>query len=190
MHVESDEPARVSEARRWAHDLGFQNSSTPDVGRLLRVLAGGITRGTIVEIGTGTGEGAAWIADGLQPGVRFVTVELDPVRARVACDLFAGVAGVAVVAGDWHQLVSRSPFAMLFADGGKAKVLEPDTLIDAVAPGGLIVLDDLTPEELWPEEWRGRPDPLRDFWLHDARLLSVEVRVSPRESVILATKRG
>jgi hypothetical protein len=46
----------------------------------------------------------------------------------------------------------------------------------------------MTPEALWPEEWRGKPDPVRDFWLADPRLRAVEILTTPRTAAILATK--
>ncbi|MHC5728870.1 MAG: hypothetical protein ACYTXY_33085, partial [Nostoc sp.] len=45
--------------------------------------------------------------------------------------------------GDWRDLLIYAPFDLLFADGGKAKVTQPQTLITALKPGGLILLDDL-----------------------------------------------
>ena len=56
--------------------------------------------------------------------------------------------------------------------------------------GGLVVLDDLTPEEYWPLEWRGRPDVVREFWLNNGRLSATEVLTTPRTVAILATRIG
>ena len=64
------------------------------------------------------------------------------------------------------------------------------SFIAALQPGGMIVLDDLTPVEAWPEEWRGTPDPVRDFWLHDPRLASLEIPLTPTLAVILAARSG
>jgi predicted O-methyltransferase YrrM len=76
----------------------------------------------------------------------------------------------------------------VFADAGKAKVVEPQTLINALKLGGLIVLDDLTPEEYCPPEWQGRTDPVREFWLKDSRIAATEIRVTAKNAVILATR--
>jgi len=62
--------------------------------------------------------------------------------------------------------------------------------VEALQPGGLVVLDDLTPEEYWPPEWRGQPDVVRAFWLNDARLMATEVRTTVRTAAILATRHG
>lgn len=118
-----------------------------------------------------------------------MTIELEPQRAAVVQALLAGHANAHVLQGDWRALLQYAPFDLLFVDGGKAKRDDPAPLIGAVRPGGLILLDDPTPEEHWPPEWRGQPDPVRDFWLHDPRLAATELRVSATSAVILAVRR-
>ena len=171
-----------------ADRLRFGASCTPGVGRLLRVLAGQVRGGVVGEIGTGCGAGAAWMASALAPGAVLVTIELDGQRAAAAREIFAGVANVRVLQGDWHGLLAYGPFALLFADAADAKQHGADLLVEALRPGGLIVLDDLTPEEHWPPEWRGKPDPVRERWLNDPRLAATEVRVAPTMAVILAAR--
>lgn len=183
-------PPLVQRAMERARALGFESSSTVEVGRLLRLLASQVRQGVVGEIGTGVGVGAAWMASGLASGVSLVTVEVDPGRAAVARDLLGDCPSATVLSGDWRAILPYGPFALLFADGGKAKQHEPDALIAAMRPGGLIVLDDLTPEEHWPPEWRGTIDPVREFWLNDPRLVATELLVTPRSAVILATVSG
>jgi len=55
-----------------------------------------------------------------------------------------------------------------------------ESLLDLLAPGGLLVLDDLTPGY-------ADPDPVRELWLSHRRLLATEVQVSAREAVIVGT---
>lgn len=60
--------------------MGFENSCIPEVERLLNVLAAGVRGGTIGEVGTGCGVGAAWLDGGLATDSRFVTVEAEGCR--------------------------------------------------------------------------------------------------------------
>lgn len=115
-------------------------------------------------------------------------MEIDPERARAVRDLFAGVPNVRVLEGYWRQLLVHGPFDLLFADGSKAKEREPEALVGVLKPGGTVFLDDLTPEALWPEEWRGRADPVRQFWLHDRRLAAAEISTGPAEAAIVAVR--
>lgn len=181
-------PPLVQQAQALAARQQFPHSSLMEVGRLLRVLTGQIDAGRIGEIGSGVGVGAAWIVSALRPAATFFTIELDTGRAGLVRQLLADCPNVHALHGDWHALLAHAPFDLLFADGGQAKRNDPEPLIDALRPGGLILLDDLTPEEHWPPEWRGQTDPVRAFWLHDPRLAATELRVTATSAVILASR--
>jgi predicted O-methyltransferase YrrM len=174
---------------RRAERLGFTGSCTVEVGRLLRVLAAQCPSGTIGEIGAGCGVGTAWLAVGRLPGVPLLTVEHDAALAGETRELFVDQPNVQVIHDDWHAILDHGPFALLFADVSAAKGDEAERVLRALAPGGLLVLDDLTPTARWPPEWRGRPDPIREFWLNDPRLTATEVSVTPECAVILAVRR-
>jgi len=179
-------PPLVRQAQACARESGFTQSCTDETGRLLRLLAGQVRGGIVGEIGTGCGVGAAWIINGLASGVQFVTIELDAARAEAARALFAPFPHVTVLTGDWRALLPHEPFALLFADGGKAKEGGADDCRRALAPGGTLVLDDLTPEDRWPPEWRGQRDPVRDYWLNHPDLIAIELHTTPTSCVILA----
>lgn len=187
-HATTYAPPLVRRATELAVRMGFGNSCTPEVGRLLRCLAGGVQRGTIGEIGAGCGVGAAWIASALTPGARFVTVELDATRATATQELFTDLPNVNVIHGDWREILVNAPFDLLFADVTDAKHNDPGTVVDALRPGGLVLLDDLTPEEHWPPEWRGKPDPVREYWLNEPRLAATEILLTPRNAAMIATR--
>jgi predicted O-methyltransferase YrrM len=173
----------VERAERLARELGFTRSCIPEVGRLLRVLTPGRSR--VGEIGTGTGVGAAWIVSTLDEGASFVTVEFDEERAAAAAHLFAGLRNVRVLHGDWHRVMPReAPFDLLFYDGGGKQRPDHDgqQVVDLLEPGGLVVMDDLTPG-------RTGPDPVRAFWLGHSELVGTEILTTPGTAAILASKR-
>jgi len=189
MLTDAGEPAPpplVGAARTLAAELEFDHSCSTGTGRLLATLAACVT-GTVGESGTGCGVGTAWLRTGLRDGSRIVTVERDPARASGAAWLFAGDPAVTVVAGEWTALREHGSFALFFLDGG-GKLDGVDAVNDLVAAGGLVVMDDFTPADGWPPQYDGRPDALRIAWLTDPRFTAVEVRVSPTESAILATR--
>ena len=171
-------PPLVERALALAKRLGFERSCSEEAGRLLYVLASQRGRTRVAEIGTGCGVGSAWILAGLAPGVPFLTVELDGERARAAAELLGEDPDARVLHGDWRDLLSgEAPFDLLFADGGRAK--EQAELVGLLAPGGTLVLDDLTPGR----EVDG--DPVRELWLRHPRVACSEVQLSPRESAIV-----
>lgn len=175
-------PPLVADALEMAEQVGFERSCSLQTGRLLRALAASVQAGVIGEIGTGSGVGASWIVSDLRTSVPVVTVEIDRQLAATAERLLARTQQVRVLHGDWREILSFGPFVLLFADAAAAKQGEPETLLDALQIGGMIVLDDLTPGGT------GRPDALRDFWLTDLRVAGSEVLVREAEAVILATR--
>jgi predicted O-methyltransferase YrrM len=199
-------PPLVARAQALAQELGFTRSSRPEVGRLLRTLVAGVQAGRVGEMGTGTGVGSAWMVSALGPGGTLVTVDNDAECAAAAARLFADLPNVRVLHADSTALLAHGPFDLLFVDGGGGVKGTPDgdrqvgtsdalaPVLAAMRPGGIIVLDDLTPEAAWPTEWHGQPDPTRELWLNDPRLAAVEVIVDPsagpRSAVIVASYLG
>lgn len=183
----TDIPPLVHEAIQGAERLAFTHSCTLEVGLLLRVLAAQVRDGTIGEIGSGCGVGTAWLASGLLPHVALITVESDPVNAARVETLLTGLQNIEVLRDDWRAIIVRGPFSLLFVDGGDAKQ-HPDRLLPAMRPGGLILLDDFTPQELWSPEWRGQPDALRAAWLNRTDIIATEILVTPTSAVILAVR--
>jgi predicted O-methyltransferase YrrM len=173
-------PPLVERALELAESHGFERSCSAEAGRLLRVLAGQRGRLRVGEIGAGLGVGSAWILSALAPETRFVTVELDPVRATAVAELLAEDEHARVLQGDWADVLpAEAPFDLLFADGGGRAMKTNPSVLDLLAPGGTLVLDDLTPG-------RPGPDPVRELWLDHPRLAAIELRLSPREAAIVA----
>ncbi len=118
----------------------------PEEGQMLQFLAAIIGARRILEIGTLAGYSGIWLARGLPPGGRLVTLELDPRHAQIARQHFA-LAGVSdrveIVEGDaaasLERLGQAEPFDMVFIDANKEA--NSDYLAWSLAhvrPGGLI----------------------------------------------------
>ena len=186
-------PAIVNRAFDVSRRAGYVSFCRNETGRLLAMLAA--TRdGTMAEFGTGCGVGTAWLRSGVrgQKGsekARIVTAELDPKLAEAAAEIFRDDDQVEVLAADWSTLLDRGPYSLLFLDSGEPTEVTVDAIADLVEDGGIVVLDDFVPCELWPPITGGRVDTLREHWLTDERFTAVEVMVAPDASTIIATKR-
>ena len=152
-------------------------SSTPEVRRLLAVLAAGKRA---AEIGTAFGLGAEALASTAR---EVVTVELDPERARGAQARLGGLPNVELLVGDWAELLPpRGPFELLFMDGGgyKFDLEAASRMLELVAPGGLAVVDDMTPGY--------GPDPVRDLFFGHPEFVTVEILTTPESAALLASR--
>jgi caffeoyl-CoA O-methyltransferase len=98
----------------------------PEEGKFLQVLVAVSGARKALEIGTHGGYSGTWIARGLPPDGRLISLEVDADRAAVAEDHFhlAGLeARVEVRVGDAHMLLpdlaDESPFDFIFIDADK-----------------------------------------------------------------------
>lgn len=181
-------PAPVTRAFDVSRRSGYASFCRNETGRLLATLAATRT-GTLAEFGTGCGVGTAWLRSGIREEARILTAELDPDLAGAAAEIFVDDPQVEVVAADWSTLGDRGPFSLLFLDAKEPKNSGPDTVIDLIEPGGVVVLDDFTPCASWPPVFEGRVDVLREQWLTDERFTTVEVMVAADAAVLIAAKR-
>ena len=182
-------PVRVLAAERLAAEAGFEKSCIAEVGRLLRTAAAAKPGGVIAESGTGSGVGTAWLHSGLGDGARLVTVERDEELARRAAGVFADDPRVSVLTGDWRLLEQHAPFDVFFCDGG-GKRDDPGRVVQLLAPGGILVLDDFTPSAEWPPRFEGEVDELRLFYQTHPDLDATEVLTTATSSAVVAARRG
>lgn len=120
-----------------------------NTGRLLQMLVMLKQPDIVIEIGTLFGYSAVYIARGLPPGSRLITLEIDEQAAKLAGDnlLKAGVRDrVDIVVGDalgYLAQVTPGTVGMIFIDGDKKSY--PEYLKRSVAllePSGMLVADD------------------------------------------------
>ncbi len=124
---------------------------TPLQGKLFQVLALACGARKILEIGTMTGYSGVWLARGLAPNGKLITLEVRPDHAETARTTFteAGISDrVEIRIGSaldiLPQLVAEAPFDLIFLDADK--VHNPhylDWAIRLSRPGSLIIADNI-----------------------------------------------
>jgi len=125
-----------------------------DVGRLLKILTS-MTRGLLaVEVGTLAGYSGIWIARGLRPEGRLITIEYEPKHADFAAGQFerAGVAdrveqrrgaGIEVLTTLVEELEPGS-VDVLFLDAIKSEYTDYFRVARPLIPvGGLVIADNV-----------------------------------------------
>jgi len=154
-------------------------SSIAEVQQLLGVLAAGRR---VAEAGTAFGEGAEAMA---RTARSVVTVEIDRGRAEIAAERLGPYTNVELMVGDWLELLPpRGPFELVFLDGGgfkRAPEEHGDLVFHLLEPGGLLVMDDLTPN-------RRGSDPVR-AWAHGhTGLRAAEILTTPSTAALLVAR--
>lgn len=187
MSAPPDVPAIVLRAFDVSRRAGYVSFCRNETGRLLAALAA-TRHGTMAEFGTGCGVGTAWLRSGARAGAMILSAELDKKLAVAAQDIFEDDAQVEVLSADWSTLRTKGPFSLLFLDPSSPEDASVDSVADLVEPGGIVVMDDFAPCQMWPPISQGRVDTLRETWLTDERFTAVEVMVAPDASALIATK--
>ncbi len=145
-----DDALRASVARAEREGLPAIQIS-PLQGKLLQVLALAANARKILEIGALAGYSGTWLARGLAPGGKLITLEVSAKHAAVVRDTFAA-AGVAdrceVRVGPALEslptLASEAPFDLIFIDADKgAYPAYLDWAITLSRPGTIIVADNV-----------------------------------------------
>ena len=180
-------PQLVQASKDLAKRNDFKNCCSDEAGRLLAVLVGQITQGTVLEVGTGFGVGTSWILSALAPTVKFITVDISKEKIEATADNIKNNQAE-FICGDWKEVISKGPFQFIFADAAAAKTIEGELLFNSLNTGGMLFMDDFTPEEHFPEEWKDKPDKVREYWLNHRGLIASEIYLTPTSSAILATK--
>jgi len=182
-------PDLVAQASTNAASAGFAMSCDRDTGRLLAVLAAAVpSGGRILELGTGTGVGTAWLVHGLgaRTDVEIITVEIDQLTASAATRT-PWPAYVNLLVGDAVEVTRSSGlFDLVFADaqGGKWEGL--DNTIAALRPRGQLLVDDMTPPMFEDSNREMKTAEVRARILGHPSLTSVEIAWST--GLILSTR--
>ncbi|MFJ8039406.1 O-methyltransferase [Kitasatospora sp. NPDC096147] len=156
-------PAALAALHEAADRAGFTMSCEARTGALLAALAAARPGGRLLELGTGVGEGTAWLLEGMDEKASLVTVELDGALQAVARGQFAEDGRVSFVTADGGAWLTdyRGPlFDLVFADTWPGKFTHLDRALALVAPGGCYLIDDLLPQAGWPDGHQRAVDAL------------------------------
>jgi predicted O-methyltransferase YrrM len=147
-------PDAVSGIVGDGHALGFNMASEPKVGSLLAALAASKPRGRLLELGTGTGHGTAWLLAGMDADSTLDTVDTDAVVVAVARRHLGSDRRVNFHVIDGAEFLQQSPsrrFDLIYADAWPGKFSHLDAALSLLGQGGIYVIDDLLPQPNWPD---------------------------------------
>src|SRR5262245_18450654 len=150
----SRRPAALDEILADTSALGFNMASERKVGALLAALAASKPLGRVLELGTGTGHGTAWLLFGMGAKATLDTVDTDANVVAVARRHLDADYRVTFHIADGAEFVRQAPraeFDLIYADAWPGKFSHLDEALALLRPGGMYVIDDLLPQPNWPE---------------------------------------
>ncbi len=117
-------------------------------GAFLQMISHMIRPAAILEIGTFTGYSAICLAQGLTPGGKLITTDINPEMEDFAIPFFeeAGLKDkINMLIGDAAQIIEKlkGPFDLVFIDADKENYINYFNLVfPKVSPGGYILADN------------------------------------------------
>lgn len=147
-------PAGISDIVAETAALSFNMASEAKVGALLAVLAASKPGGRLLELGTGTGHGTAWLLSGMDATATLDSVDTDETVVAVARRHLGGDRRVTFHVTDgaaFLQTEGLQPFDVIYADAWPGKFSHLDEALSLLRPGGVYVIDDLLPQDNWPD---------------------------------------
>jgi predicted O-methyltransferase YrrM len=152
--IYATEPPQLAAIRARTSEVQFAMASEARVGALLRCLAASKPGGRLLELGTGTGIATAWLLDGMDAASTLVSVDTDAAVLQIARESLGGDPRLTLVTADGLAFLTTqttASFDMVFADAMPGKYEGLESALAVVAPGGLYVIDDMLPQQNWPE---------------------------------------
>jgi predicted O-methyltransferase YrrM len=134
--------------------LGFGMASEPKVGAFLAALAASKPGGRVLELGTGTGHGTAWLLSGMDAAATLDTVDNDAAVVAVARRHLALDRRVTFHVVDGAEFLEQSSpggYDLIYADAWPGKFSHLDAALALLNVGGIYFIDDLLPQPNWPE---------------------------------------
>ena len=135
-------------------ESGFTMASDMLTCSLLRTLACSKPGGKFLELGTGTGLSTSWILDGMDSASTIISFDNDEKVLSIADKYLGQDKRLTLIQSDGEDWVKNnigSKFDYIFADTWHGKYLLLDEVLDMLHAGGLYIVDDMLPQQNWPE---------------------------------------
>jgi predicted O-methyltransferase YrrM len=170
---------------------GFTMASEPKTGALLAALAASKPGGRLLELGTGTGLGTAWLLSGMDAASHLDTIDTDPKVVAIARAHLEKDARVTFHVMDGADFISRSPrdrYDLIYADAWPGKFTHLDQTLSLLRGGGIYFIDDLLPQPNWPDGHAAKVPALIDAI--ESRSGCVTVKLSWASGLMIAVRTG
>lgn len=180
-------PRQLPALTARTEEMKFDMASELHTGALLQVLAASKPGGKMLELGTGTGIGTAWLLSGMDETATLTSVDPDDRVQSVAREVLGDDPRLTLVLEDGATFIQRQvekSYDLIFADAMPGKFELLDETLKLVKPGGFYVIDDLLPQPNWPEGHGGKVDILMYRLSADPRFSMVPIQWSTGVAVL------
>lgn len=169
---------------------GFTMASDIKTCSLLKTLASTKPSGRFLELGTGTGLSTAWILDGMDSDSSLISFDNDEEVLNIAHRFLGADKRLSLVLSDGEDWVNNNmglKFDYIFADTWHGKYLLVDEVLEMLEKGGIYIVDDMLPQENWPEGHQEKANNFVDYL--ESRSNLVLTKQNWASGLIIAVKK-
>ena len=147
-------PRSYRELAKEGEAINFSMPSELSCGQLLRTLVASKPGGNFLELGTGIGLSLSWMVDGMDHQSSILSIDNDPSLIEIVEKYFSSEQRVEIICADgseWLKNYAGEGFDLIFADTWPGKYWDVELALDLINPGGIYLIDDMLPQNNWPE---------------------------------------
>jgi len=179
----------IQKIEKRGEAIGFEQKSDRKVGALLATLCASKPHGRFLELGTGCGLSTVWMAKGMDDMSILTTVDNDAEVIAVAKEFLVTDERITFVCDNGESVIDsteKGSIDLIFADTWPGKYHYLEEALALLKVGGIYVIDDMLPQDNWPESHEEKVDALVQY-LHQRDDFNV-VQLVWATGVIIATK--
>jgi len=171
--------------------IKFDQLSDLLAGSLLSTLSASKPKGLFVELGTGSGLSTAWILQGMDANSTLKTVDTDEVLVNIAKEYLGSDKRVEFIVGKGEDLIlsiKKNSIDFIFADTWPGKYNHLDETLSLLKTGGIYIIDDMLPQENWPDGHEKKAKMLIEYLENRDEFLLTKLCWST--GIIICTKKA
>jgi predicted O-methyltransferase YrrM len=188
--IKQQYPAAYEAIRTASERSGFTMASEVLTCSLLKTLAASKPGGKFLELGTGTGLATTWILDGMNQTATLISIDNDADILAIAKENLGIDKRLKLICADgaeWIKQNAKQKFDFVFADAWPGKFLLLDEVLAMLEKGGIYVIDDMLPQQNWPEGHAGKVTDLLAYL--DEREDLALTKLGWASGVVIITKK-
>lgn len=183
-------PAAYEAIKTASERSGFTMASEVLTCSLLKTLSASKPGGKFLELGTGTGLATSWILDGMDQASTLISIDNDADILAIAKENIGVDKRLRLIctdAADWIRQNVNQQFSFIFADAWPGKFLLLDEALDMLEKGGFYIIDDMLPQQNWPEGHAAKVEDLLKYL--DSRNDLTLTKLGWASGVVIITKK-
>ena len=182
-------PKYFNEIMKQTKEAGFDQLSDDKLGSFLSTLVATKPHSKILELGTGSGLSTVWILSGMDENSTLQTVDNDEILVNIAKQYLKDDKRVEFFVENGEDLILRTEshsIDFIFADTWPGKYNHLEETLDLLKDGGIYLIDDMLPQENWPDGHDAKANHLIQYLENREDLNCVKLNWST--GVIICTK--